>query len=176
MHPRTMIRAALADRLRGATDAEDRVYLNPTTLLRNRQPRLPAIAIMMLGETVDDASYQTAPREITRLLDISVCAYVSGNGGEELSDRLDEIAEQIEAAISADDSLGCGVDDCVLVETAVNLPMQGDTSVAAIDLVWRVTYRSYMPAEVSLDRYERSSIKYDVGGAFPAEDHIELPQ
>lgn len=177
-HQRTQIRNAVKAKLIGATDAEDRVYLNPTSLLRNRNQKLPALAVMMVGETVDESSYQTAPRELTRLLDLSVTAYVAGNGGEELSDTLDVLAAQIEVALSDDEFLGCLADDCVLVETDVYLPTQGDKSVAAISLVWRITYREYMPRDAELGSFARATIEYDLGGdgQVDAEDRIELPQ
>jgi len=168
MHQRQKIRQAVVDALRNKTSAEDRVA--ETRILPWRRHQLPGIAVYTLSETVDEASAQTAPRELERTVQLAIEAAVRYS--DDVDDALDSLAEEIERVIHADDTLGGNASDCVLSATEVDIVGDADQMIGAIRLTYNVKYYTYAPAaeDVELDAFRKAHIRYNLGSQQNAQD------
>src|SRR6266540_3539367 len=115
-HQRKLIREAVRAQLAGKTSAEDRVF--KSRILPYGDLDLPAIAVYTRTEPVDEASRSTAPRELTRNLQLVVEGAVKLS--EDVDDAIDDLAAEIESAVDADETFGvAAVDDSFLASTDI---------------------------------------------------------
>lgn len=99
-HQRKLIRKSVVALLvSGGTAAGARV--KSTRVEPHKKSQLPAIAVYTLKEPVDPASKDTAPRELTRDLKLEVVGWVGVTDPDTVDDAMDDLAEQIEAAMEA---------------------------------------------------------------------------
>lgn len=146
-HPRKLVRHAIVARLLGVTIAGVRVQ--PTRIEPHRKTQLPAIGVYTLRETIDvTASALTAPRLLSRNLHVEVAAWVTHSLTAPADDALDDIAEQIEAALGADRYLGGRVaglvKDTILESTEIRIVAGegNDPEVGIITLTYAVSYNT----------------------------------
>lgn len=101
-HQRKLIRQAVVALLAGAnTAAGARVMGFRTEAYRKGD--LPAISVYSLHEDVDPDSALMQPIELTRKLQLEIAAWVlHSDSGVHVDDAMDNIAEQIEAAMASD--------------------------------------------------------------------------
>ncbi|WP_311276167.1 hypothetical protein [Methylobacterium sp. WCS2018Hpa-22] len=148
-HPRKVIRKAFTERLRTPVDgvyrtaAGSRIFpsrIAPVAL--DDDDELPAILIYTRTEDRDPEKDYGAEAEDTfarAKLKIVVEALV--RGGETVDDKLDDIAEQIEAALEDWDIPGFEAACVRLGDTDVDVITEGvRRPVGAIGLTWHVTY------------------------------------
>lgn len=174
-HQRKLIRAAVAAALTGTADARptsaaDRVFKARKVPYRRRE--LPAIAIYAKTEPVDPESKATAPRYLTRTLQlvVEIVDRVPENGSME--DRLDDLAEEVERAMDRDPTFGGTCKDSILASTdqdvyefdgegrALEVPL--GTSV----LTYSIEYETPCPLEAEgLGDFETAGIRTSLGGA-----------
>ena len=181
-HQRKLIRDAIVARLVGNTDAGDRVYSNRATALRV----LPAILVY----TQDESSrvFDEGPRTLERTARISIEIAVQFTDEEQLDDRLDAIADQIETLMHADEQLrdGEGVplcSDAVLTGTEMQVVDDGRQPIGAARLTYEVRYYTDAHADENLlPGLERVHFEYELPPAEgaaddpDAADDVELPQ
>lgn len=157
-HPRKLIRLAVVAQLVAAgTAAAERVY--PDRVDPHKKGNTPAICVYTLTEPVDAGSGETRPRQLKRELQLEIAGYVTGVDEEQVVDALDDLAEQIEAAIDGNLTLGGTANDTVLDGTVIGVHAENgrsDPLVGIIVLTYAVTYRtdSFAPA-VELDEFLR---------------------
>jgi hypothetical protein len=167
-HPRQLIREACkAQLIAAATAAADRV--TETRVVPHKRPKLPAIAVYMLAETVDPTSWGTAPRELKRFADLAIEA--AAEAAADVDDALDNLALQIEAAIHKDETLGGKASDCVLASSEIDVLEEGQQLIGVVRLNFRVTYYTDAPAiadQAALQDLITADIRHNVGGALPA--------
>lgn len=175
-HQREVIRKKIRDLIvAGATVAGSRVY--PSRVLPLRGIELPAIAVYTLDETVSGDSLATAPRELTRDLSVVIEAWVKAGAVtdpkvEQVDDRMDELAEQIETIMHADPYLGGEAGESILTGTETEIVEEGDRTLGLLLLSYRVTYRTLAPiAPVLADDFNTIGTEYNVTEtAFPTID------
>ena len=191
-HQRLVIRHAVRDRLLGATAAEDRVFT--TRLVPYRRTKLPAIAVYTRAEPVDPESRNTAPRELTRNLQLVIEVAVAEGSSvrgvpvavDQLDDALDGLAVEVERVMDADPWLGGAAGDSLLTSTDVDVIVDVDgraleQPIGLVTLTYAITYRTQAPdpADVPLDDFKRATIRHDLSGIVSpknvAEDDITLP-
>ncbi|WP_407156312.1 hypothetical protein [Bradyrhizobium sp. STM 3557] len=152
-HPRKLIRTAFADRLKTQLDgggyrtrAENRVYKSRLAPVSEEELKEdgPAILVYARMEKTDkdkdygiegDATF--VERELTLVTEAMLLA------GDEVDDALDDIAEEMEAAIS--DFMIPGFESAVihLRESDIDvITEQMKRPVGAIGLVWTIKYRT----------------------------------
>jgi hypothetical protein len=161
---RKQIRHAIIRRLLGQTAARERVRENRGET--NWQENLPAINVYFKGEpTIIDQD--EAPRRIDRRLELEVEILVTGKDGEEISDRLDDLAEQVERCLSIDDSIEGCADDIILksvsemeVETAGTFPN------GKVALQYEVRYYTFSPrdrkGQGSFNDLDANDVSWDI--------------
>ena len=97
-HQRTLIRqAGIATVIAAGTAAGARVL--DTRIDPIRKSDLPLIAVYTESEEVASGSSSTAPRELTRTLELRFDAYVANSDAVPVALAMDNIAAQIEAAL-----------------------------------------------------------------------------
>lgn len=162
-HPRTLIRQAVKAALLNATTAADRVHTSRSVAWRPKD--LPAIAIYTLEEEVDPSSANSAPRELKRNLSLAV--EVAAVQQASIDDELDALAQEVERAICADDTLGGKASDIVLASTNVDILADGERIIGVMRLEFAATYYTFAPdaEDVPLPDFETSNIRYKLGNA-----------
>lgn len=170
MHQRQAIREAVKAAIVSAgTSAADRVYETQTTPWERVQ--LPAISVYTTSEAVD--TKQSAPRELTRTLQLEVVAAVEAS--DNVDDAMDDIAVQIERAMHTDDSFGGVCDRSYLTATENTVVEFGRKPIGFVSLVYDVIYYTYAPdaADTVLPDLSTVDVKYSLGNAQPAGDQAE---
>lgn len=175
LHPRTVIRKAVAALLIGNTAAGQNVFTSRTGAFMSRE--LPAIAIYTTDEAVDDG--ETSPRRYTRNPDVVVqlVAEVDKN----IDDVLDAFALEVED-ILLPNPIWCGVaEDSVLIKASTFLAGDGRTELGCHELTFRAEYetRPGLLIESRLEDFRTAHTAYTRdtpdGPEVIAEDEITLP-
>ena len=110
---RKQIRKRIISTLVGRTNARERVRANRGEVTWGEN--LPSISVYFKGES-EITEIQTAPRKMRRHLELEVECIVSGQDGEEISDNMDDLTEQVERCLSVDDSVGGCANDIILAK------------------------------------------------------------
>lgn len=164
-HQREAIGAKVRELLLGQTAAGLRVYLNRFLTLRNRE--LPAVLIYPLSETVDPDSARTAPRELTRRLELAIDGLVAAENEADVA--MNALALQIETALQADPYLDGVAADSILTATDLAIDTVGDRLVGRVALTFEVTYRTLaIEASEDLDDFGKVHATQNVRG--PVEE------
>lgn len=137
-HPRADIRAAVAAMLKGRTDAGQRV-LNAFPPDAYQKSDLPAIYIFPMPSTESAEKFTESPRELKRTIRLGVNARTFGES-DDIVDRLDRLADQIERVMEADPYLSEKAADCILSQTATDVKTDGAVLFGDIGLIYDVTY------------------------------------
>jgi len=160
VHQRKVIRKAVAAAIvAGETAADERVY--PTQKLLYAMRNLPAIAVYSLTEksTLDN----TAPRELTRIASVAIESIVEA--GENVDDAMDDLAEQIEAAMDTDPYFSGSCFQSHLSETEMTSEPDGDRQIGVMVMTYEISYRTdaYVSPAVC-DDFKRAEAVYDLEG------------
>jgi hypothetical protein len=114
MHVRRAIREAVAIKLTGLPLTGERVFTSRVRELRDNE--LPALIVETPSESVSyGQGGPVRPRVQSREQVVNVVVVASA--AEDVDDVLDDIAEQVEAALAADPTLGLGAKDLRLTGT-----------------------------------------------------------
>lgn len=168
-HPRKLLRQAVVALLVSAnTAASARVYDSRVDPLKNRG-KLPAISVYALSEDIDqEASANTAPRELTREAAVEVALFVGGVDEVAVVDAIDDLAEQVEAAMDADPYIGGKASDSMLAGTVIEvLEVNGgsDPLVGIAVLTYAVTYYSQPGIGTATDDFLSVKADHRIVGA-----------
>lgn len=164
-HQRKLIRQAVVLRIKNAaTAAGDRVTV---TFEPQRSARLASITLYTPDEETDPEDAQTAPRQLWRNLVLEICGWVIDTAAVPVADAMDNIAEQIEAAMAADRYFGGAVLDSILTTTQMaTLGDQGaDPLIGLIKLTYQVTYQTDADSIGILVEYLRTGVTTQIAGA-----------
>lgn len=160
-HERQVIRAKVRQMLLGRTLAAQRVYLNRFVPLRTSE--LPAVMVFVLSESIEAGGDATAPRELTRIMQLAIDAVVEVEEGAD--DAMDALALQIESVMHADPTLGGTAGDSILSDTEIGTEPEGDRLVGRVALTYDVTYRTMAPeGPTDLADFLVADVTHDVGG------------
>lgn len=163
-HPRKVIRHAVVDLLTAAsTAAGARVFA--TRVEPIKRTALPTISVYTLGEPVRPGADQTAPRELTRDVKVEIAGWVAHSDSLSVDDAMDDLAEQIEAAMDADPYLGGAAGDSVLESTEIEVRDDGERLIGIVALTYSVTYRTSPEAPADLDDFLRAGVTHQIVGA-----------
>lgn len=167
-HQRKTIRYAITSALMGETAAGARVY--PTRVLPYQIRLLPVIAVYVLDEDSDAQS--TAPRELFRSLKVRIECLVAP--GPNVDDSIDDLAEEVEAAMNADQYFGGACVDSELKSTAIESIEDGDREIGFVALDYLVTYRTDAYCEpVGPDDFNEANATYNLNSATHVDERAE---
>lgn len=173
MHERRAIREACkAQLVAAATVAGSRVYETRSTPFARVE--LPAIAIYTESEESEDK--QSAPRELTRTLELKIEACVEAL--DNVDDSMDAIALQIETAMDSDWTLTGTVGDSVLTETTLEIAVLGTKPVGVVIMTYTVLYHTDMRIAAILPDFTTAVVNYDLANSQPdprdqAQDELD---
>jgi hypothetical protein len=178
-HQRKLIREAVRAQLAAAgTSAEARVF-KARVLPLDQDLELPALTVYGKDEDVDPDSKSTAPRELARTLKLAIEGSIAVT--EDLDDRLDDLAAEIEAAVDKDPTFGRTASDAILSGTLIGMDTSGDQPIGVVILTYSVTYYTQAPdaEDVRLDDLRTVDTHTSLGGAQAtadqAEDRVTVP-
>lgn len=178
-HPRKSIRlAVVALLIAAATAAEGRV--NPTRVEPNKKSELPALGVYTLSDVVDAAA-SDAQDEVHRL-ELEVVGWVAHADSNPSDNQMDDIAEQVELAMSGDLFLGGLLsEELQFVGTTMEVVEddgRSDPLVGVVVFTYSATYRRAKAVAVATDDFLRADVKQTpvggVGDTAPAEDLINV--
>lgn len=135
-HVRQQIRDAVASAVNGLTTTGSRVYTSRFYPMQAAE--LPGLIVYTRNETsVIDS--MTRPRGSMRDLSVGVDAYVKANDGAD--DTADTICAEVEAALSADVTLGGLAKDMFLSSVSIDLNADGEKPAVIVSMTWTAQYR-----------------------------------
>ncbi len=160
-HQRQLIRQAVRALLLNQTAALAKI--ETTRVTRYRKSELPAIAVYTSEEMVAEASSTTAPRELTRELDVVIAGWVGFGDG--MDDAMDDLALEIETAMHADPYLGGLAGDSILKASTMAVDGEGDALMGFLTLTYGVTYRTLAPeAQTNLANFHTVDARHRIVG------------
>lgn len=186
---RKSIRKAVVAMLKGNTDAGDRVFPNAT--VPPWEQELPVILVYQRSEPVSNLGL--TPKEIIRNLDLAIEIVAKGPeenvdlatpepGVKTLEDILDDIAEQVECYLHADDTLQGTCDESELTNTEFEFEMDGALPIGSARLTYTASYTTMVPRDTSKqnagDDFTKNEIDYNIGedeDTREANDSVDLP-
>lgn len=142
---RKQIRENIVGLLAGRTRAGRNVRANRGEV--HESETLPAISVYLGPENI--TPMDSAPRRISRIMETRVELIDSGSDLGELSDKLDDLAEQVEVCLSVDDSLGRCADDIILNSiTELEADSVGEKVFGSLRLIYDVRYHTFSPRSI----------------------------
>ncbi len=180
LHPRRLIQDRIVELLTGHTAAGSRV--TKTRVDPNRVVDLPAISVYILSETVDDASADTHPRELTRYPVIEIAAWAEGTEAVPVDDALNALSLQIETEMAKDRFLAGTVGDkgAILKTTEITVlgGGEGDPLIGVLKLTYAATYYTLEIDAAPTEDFERAHVTTQIAGAaldIAVHDQFEIP-
>lgn len=134
-HIRKLIRDNIASTLTGLTTTGANVF--QTRVYPISSGSLPGIAIYTKSETSDFIT-MTRPRIVSRVLTVSIEAYIQGASGYD--NLLDTVAKEIEVALCVDQTRGGYAKDTRLINFEAEFSGDPDQPVAYATLTVEVEY------------------------------------
>ena len=136
-HVRKQIRDAIKTALTGLSTTGANCY--QSRVFPFESTKLPALLIYTKSETTDFDTI-SLPRDVMRVLEINVEAYVQGTANYD--NTLDQIAVEVEEAIAADVTLGGLTKDLQTVAFEADFTGDGEQTVAIGRFTISATYRT----------------------------------
>lgn len=144
-HQRKLIRQATVALLKAANTAAG-ARVQGTRVEPSRSRDLPAISVYTLGDETDmEISEQSAPRELTRDLNLEIVAIVAHADSYPADDAMDDIAEQIEAVMDQNRYLSGTAAESILTGTVMEVAEadgKSDPLVGFVALTYKVKFRT----------------------------------
>jgi len=169
-HPRKLLRQAVVAQLVAASTAAG-ARVEATREIPRRRATEPAIGVYT-PEEENESTGRSAPRESMRSTQLIIEGIVVGSSG--VDDALDDLAEQIEDALDADDTFGGKASESSYVRTELETLEDGARTVGLVRLTYNAVYFKLAPAAVAAeDAFEVASLKYDLNGAVIASEQAE---
>ena len=171
-HARKLIRQAVVAQLIAAnTAAESRV--ESTQMVPHRRTVETALGVYTPSETVDTET-RTAPREEHRETQLIIEGVVVGTSSSAVADALDDLAEEVETALAADDTLGSTAEESYLVSTDLEVLEDGAKTVGLLRLTYTARYHQFSPLEVQApDAFLTGDVKTNLAGVVAPADQAE---
>lgn len=186
---RKLIRKAVVEILKGNTDAGARVFPNAT--VPPWVEELPVILVYQVSESV--STLGDSPKEIIRSLTLAIEIVAKGPeenvdlatpepGVKSLEDTVDDIGEQVECFMHADDTLKGTCDKSDLTNTEFDFEPSGGVPIGSARLTYTASYTTMVPRDTSKqnagDDFKTNEIDYNIGddeNTREATDTVDLP-
>lgn len=132
-HVRRQIRDSVMSTLAGLVTTGARVYQNRVYPVKET----PGLIVYNGDESSEPETIGT--RKVNRILNLNIEGYASSDNA------LDQIAKEVEVALSADETLGGIAIDSYLIATTFEFS-DGDTPAGVVTLTYQVQYRTLITA------------------------------
>jgi len=186
---RKNIRKAVVAMLKDNTDAGARVF--PNSSVPPWESELPVILVYQRNEPTSKLGH--TPKELIRNLDLAIEIVAKGPeensdlvtpevGVKSLEDTLDDIAEQVECYLHADDTLQGTCDESELNSTEFEFESIGGLPIGSARLTYTASYTTMVPRDTSKQDadsdFTKNEIDYNIGddeNTREANDTVDLP-
>ena len=138
MPTKTDIRTAAQSQIVTGAAFGARVFIGKKDALSEDQ--LPAAVVQIVSEEIELISH--TPRRFVRRLELMIEGYDKATASLETEERLDILADAIEAAILTDKTLGGIVKDCRPVNIEYENPDAGSQVFGTIKMTYSVEYET----------------------------------
>ena len=170
MHQRKLIRQEIVDLLTaGVALVSGRVYKSRVRPVWPEE--LPCIVVYSRNETAEIRT--AAPREYSRLarIDVEIMARMD----DDLDDALDDICEQVESVLFANESILNSTANLTITDTDISLTNEGDNQHGSAIITVEALYYQDAPADLSGDFDDLATIgvRYDQDGVQPELDEAK---
>ncbi len=179
-HPRKLIRQAVVALLVSVGTAAGARVLG-TRVDPHKKSQLPAISVYTLNDPVDEDASSTT--EDAHELELEVAAWVAHTDALPVDDAMDDIAEQIEAAMNGDPYLGNQASKVRLVGSTMEVIEDDGRSspmVGIIVLTYTVHYRTDLTAPAPTDLFLSVKANQEIVGGVsdtvPASDQFTVQE
>ena len=108
--------------------------------------KLPSVSVYTNSDSVEEKSWETAPRKYERDLNVQIEVSVMG---EEVADLLDDICEDVEQAIGRDTQLKNTCYSCNLSGTNINFSDDGEKKISTAILSYSAEYETEQSVPVA---------------------------
>jgi hypothetical protein len=169
-HPRKLVRQAVVALLGNATDAGDRV--KGTRVEPHKKSLLPAIGVYTLTDPVDEDL--STNNEEAHVIELEVVIWVAHKDSYTADDAMDDVAEQVEAAMRATvysgSYLGGKASDIVFKGTVMEVVEddgRSDPETGIAVLKYDVTYRASKAAPAPVDDFRTVAADQKIVGGVP---------
>lgn len=171
-HARKLMRNAVVAQLIAAnTAAGPRV--ESTQMIPHRRGGETALGVYTPSETVD-TEVRTAPREELRETQLIIEGVVVGTSSAGVADALDDLAEEVEAALAVDDAFDGTAEESSLVSTDLEVIEDGAKTVGLVRLTYTARYHQFSPQQVqAADAFLTANVKTNLGGVVAPADQAE---
>lgn len=146
MHYRQLIRDAVAQRLLAATtEAGSNVFTSRSRPVLEILQRRESVLSVYTGDETSAAS----PDGYNLVRTLTVSIEGMAGGGDDLDDLLDTLAEQVEAAINTDDTMGTLLSEPLELQSTVSeITARGNQQVGAFRMDFQAQYLTPLITEV----------------------------
>jgi len=188
---RKAIRKKVVELLKAAdiSDVSGKVY--PNASVPSWQEELPVVLVYQRNESASE--YAQAPREYQRTFNLAIEIVAEGeeendqletpgSGLKSLEDILDDIAEEIECALSIDDTLDNVCSESMYQSTEFEFDSAGGRPIGSARLNYAVTYYTMSPRDIEkqgvVDDFSKANIDYqltDDENINEATDELDIP-
>jgi len=161
-HQRKLVRHAVVALLAAAsTAAGDRVL--GTRVDPHKPGKLPALSVYTLNDLIDEEA-SSATEEVHEL-ELEITGWVAHTDAVPADDAMDDLAEQVEAAMKEDEFLGGKANEVRFAGTVMQVVETGnDPLVGVVVLTYFVTYRVDPFAPAELDDFLSVDASHEVVG------------
>lgn len=167
-HPRKLVRQAVVALLTAAnTAAETRV--SGTRVEPNKKTALPAISVYTLTDSVDQDVKK--PLEDSHVIDLEIAGWVAHKDSAPGDDAMDDLAEQIEAAMVATTATGSYLGGTASEVRLLGTEMQmveddgrSDPLVGIVVLKYEITYYADLTTTAVADDFLTDDAKFPLVG------------
>lgn len=171
-HPRKLIRHAVVALLVGAATAAG-ARVKATRVEPHKKSKLPAISVYTLSDPVDEDT--STESEDTHELELEITAWVAHADALPVDDAMDDLAEQIEAAMATAmatvpplGGLAGKIRHAGTTMEVVEDNARSDPLVGIMTLTYAVTYRADITAPNPTDEFLTVDAKHRIAGAVEA--------
>lgn len=169
------IKVAIRDLLRNQHKSVDAENIRVSRTIPTQSESLPAILIYSTTENV--RRFDESPKRYERTLTVNIECLDSGNNDDDMDMRLEVIADQVEALMERDETLGGIANDLELVSTNYQQEPDGESPMGSLVLQYNVEFYQYAirPDDECLDALKGIDIEYKIGhdNSSPQPEPIE---
>lgn len=182
LHPRTVIRKHVTDKIKGNSLAQQRIFASRYMPMDGEKLAAvgPIVLVYTLDDPVDDEPFQLSPRIDQRRLQLQV-EILASSALEDQQDVLDAISLAVERIVLLDETQGGNAVESVLLDTRFNVAADGEYPFASNVLEFEIAYQvSAEDPIASTDTLDDIHADWDLGpepdGTPEAQDHVHFEE
>lgn len=170
---KSKVKAAIKKAIFSKTDAGKSVFVSRSIPTQHEEAEAqPVILIYSRGESID--RFEEAPKSYKRRVDIAIECIVTGDDGEDLDLKLEQLGEQVEDCMEIDETLGGVANFLELAGSDYTLDSNSQSPTGILLLSFVVELITYARSGECLPDLEKVNTTYEIGAEETVADEVEL--